>query len=489
MKALIKNHIVLPLKRCFDKFIRKPIKRLRAKVSAFINNHYFRRFTTLAYEKELKCRRRPAYRRMRTAVSNRMFWYVDKIDKEKDRDKKVSIVFICQFHAAWNACMSAFRAAVKDADFDVTLLALPEKVMQTGKSKHVSDITANIYGEENVAYEYCKSFYPETINGYDAETDTWFDLRALHPDYVVISRSNQNYLPPQYRSEVLSTYTKVVHIPYAYCKMNWDSRAVYRENLTDYTYAVFTENEMYQNMLKKIYHDLYGAKWKKIEFVGYPRFDLYETETKAVNKEKPTVLWLPRWLTEGRLEASTFFKYKDTLIDFFLHHPEYKLICRPHPKMFGNFIATGEMTEDDVAAFKKLFEETDNLHLDEYSDYLPSFEEADVFISDTTSLLVEEFITGKPIIFCGVMWHFDTDAKQWARHMYPVRNKQGLISQLESLLAGQDPKREERVKYVREHMKHDGKSGERIIAFLKKDYYGRMDRMTGVLPTGGTDSL
>lgn len=489
MKSFFKNHVILPLKRIFNKLIRNPIKKLNAKAKTFINNHYFRRFTTLSYEKELKCKRRPAYKRMRTAVNNRVFWYVNKIDKEKDQSKKLSIVFICQFHAAWNACMSAFRAAVDDADVDVTLLALPEKVMRTGKSKRVSDITADVYDEENIAYEYCKSFYPETINGYDSETDTWFDLRGLRPDYVVISRSNQNYLPPQYRSEVLSTYTKVVHIPYAYCKMNWDSRAVYRENLTDFTYAVFTENEMYKNILRKIYFDLYDAKWKKIEFVGYPRFDLYDTDIKSANKEKLTVLWLPRWLTEGRLEASTFFKYKDVLIDYFMHHPEYKLICRPHPKMFGNFIATGEMTEEEVASFKELFEKTENMHLDEYSDYLPSFEEADVFISDTTSLLVEEFITGKPIIFCGVMWHFDKDAKEWSRQMYPVRNKRALIDQLELLLRGNDPKKIKRNEYIKEYMKHDGKSGERIIAFLKKDYYGRMERMTGVLPTGGTISL
>ncbi len=471
MKILLNRFVVQPLKRLIEKLIKKPIRNLKKRIWSFINLRIFRRYTTLVTETKFKCKYYSSFRRKRTAVSNRVHWYIQNLEREKNKDKRLSIVFICQFHAAWNACMSTFQEAMKDPNIEVILLALPEKEMRQGKSKRVSDITAEIYGEENIAYEYCKSFFPETINGYDREKDTWFDLHALNPDYVVLSRSNQNYLPAQYRAEVLCTYTKVVHIPYAYCKMNWDSRAVYRENLADYTYAIFTENKMYQEMLRIIYHDLFAASWKKIEFFGYPRFDMYNHENRQEIKNPKTVLWLPRWVTEGRLEASTFFKYKDILISFFLDHPEYKLICRPHPKMFGNFIATGEMSETEVIEFKKLFAETSNFYLDEYSDYLPSFEDADIYISDTTSLLVEEFITGKPIIFCGVMSHFDMDAKNWACYMYLVHNRQGLISQLTSLLNGNDPQKLNREDYIKNGMKHDGNCGKRIVEFLKNDYY------------------
>lgn len=452
------------------KFIRFIHNRIIKRIKRFIKIRFFRRYTTFDFEMTVRTKLNPKFKRDRMDCCNKVYQQTLEIEKNRDKNKKVSIVFICQFNAAWNSCMSTFQAALADPDVDVTLLALPEKVMQKGVQARVSDITGEIYGD-NVAYEYCKSFFPDTINAYNEEKKTWYDLEALKPDYVVFSRSNQNYLPLQYRCNVLATYTKVCHIPYAYCKMLWDSRAVYRENLSDYVYATFTENQMYRDMLRKMYFDILQAKWKRIEFFGFPRFDLHGAPVDDPAKMPKTILWLPRWVTEARLESTTFFQYKDILIDFFLKRPEYKLICRPHPKMFGNFIATGEMPEEDVHAFKKLFAETENFYLDEYSDYLPSFEVADIYISDTSSLLVEEFITGKPIIFCGKMSHFDKDAKKWAKHMYPVRNEQNLMAQLTSLLDGHDPKKALRDGYIKEEMKHDGQCGQRIINFLKADYY------------------
>lgn len=483
----IRRRILKPLKaaikRILPKWLLESIRKFKDWCRMVYRNH-----TTFYFELMLKFRLNPKYKRTIRGKLQQTATAIVNIERVRDPQLKPRIVFLCQFTAAWNAMMSTFRAAVADPGVEVILLALPDKKARKGIEEQVADTFRGDDFGENTAYTYCKSFYPDVINAYDEDKQEWLDLKALHPDYVFFLRANDVYLPPEYRCSVVSTYAKLCFIPYAFCKMDRDSRVVYKLATMSYTYAIFTESEMYRDMLRKIFYHLLDAKWKQIECFGFPRFDLHGPVREAV-KEPKAVMWLPRWVTASRLESTTFFQYKDVLIEYFKKHPDIKFICRPHPKMFINFAATGEMTEEEIAAFKKLFAETDNFMLDEYADYLPAMTEADIFISDTSSLLVEELVTGKPIIFCGNMAHFDRDAKQWSHHMYPVRNKRMLVKRLGNLLAGHDPKRENRERYVREYMKHDGKSGERIIAFLKKDYYGRMERMTGVLPTGGTISL
>lgn len=388
---------------------------------------------------------------------------IDEIEA-RPRKKKISVVFVCHFPSVWNTGRSAFQAALKDPELEVHLLALPQKEM-----KENCEGSKEKYGE-NKSYTYCRQFYPDTINAFCEAEQGWFDLKSLNPDYVILTRPYDEEIQPGYQSNVLASYTKICYIPYSYCKMKWDSRMVYNCGFMDHVYAVFTESPMYCQMLKQIFCGIFKAGWKQVRYVGYPRFDLHHGQKRSTGRYKKTILWLPRWTTKDILESSTFFKYKDRLIEYAKAHPEVRLICRPHPLMLTNFISTGEMTGAEVETFKKTFDETDNLLLDESGDYLPSFEEADVFVSDTSSLLIEEFITGKPIIFCGSMSHFDREAKKWARLMYQVHSGEELIRRLRNLLDGHDPNQIPRLSFVEDNLRLDDNCGEKIIAFLKDDY-------------------
>lgn len=253
--------------------------------------------------------------------------------------------------------------------------------------------------------------------------------------------------------------------------MGWDSRLVYTPDFLQNVYAVFAENRERERSLRRVYHGLFHADWKKIACVGYTKLDLHKSMERKDTRFEKTVLWLPRWTTRELLEPSTFFQYKDQLLRYFQERPQFRLICRPHPLMFTNFISTGEMTEKEAADFKRLFSGTDNLFLDESGDHIPSFAEADIFLSDTSSLLVEEFATGRPVIFCGSMKHFDRRAKSWAGQMYHASGWKGLEVLLQKLLKGDDPGGMERRQRAKKLLSLDGKCGERMIAFIKKDYF------------------
>ena len=181
-------------------------------------------------------------------------------------------------------------------------------------------------------------------------------------------------------------------------------------------------------------------------------------------------MWLPRWTTNSTLDATTFFKYKDSIINYFLEHKDLKLICRPHPLMLRNFLSTGEMTQAEVDAFLKPFHEKKNFVYDDNPDYILAFMEADIFVSDSTSLLVEELITGKPIIYLGRHKTLSREAKEMALLFYSAGNETQLFRDLESLIDDNDSKKQERNEYIKEKMRHDGKAGERIMNFIKEDF-------------------
>lgn len=473
MLKAIYRHLIKPFFTGLLGLLQLPVKFvfwIKKKAVGALNRYMFSH-VSIDEENRFKCRNYKGFQIKKIALCNQIEWYLKQIKRDNwENKKRITIVFTCEFSAAWNSLSSTFQSAIDDPRIKVYILAIPEKKMVERKHNKGSRYSETEY-EKNEAYEYCSTFFPDTINAYDEKNKSWFDLRTLKPDYVIILRSGQVHYPKDYTAKELCKYTKVCQIPYSYAKMIWDTKSIYNPDISDYVYAIFTENQYCCDMLQHIYHDLFEAKWKKIIYLGYTRSDLYKENIYDTNQGKnTTILWLPRWVTESRLEASTFFKYKDELIQFFLKHPEYKLICRPHPMMFDNFLVTGEMTFEQITDFKRLFSETDNLYLDEYSDYLPSFNKADIFVSDTSSLLVEEFMTGKPVIFCGISSHFDQEAKKWSRYFYNVQNKKELLDRLSSLLNGNDPGKEERELYLKKEMKLDGNVGKRIVQFFKDDF-------------------
>ncbi len=411
----------------------------------------------------LRCIFQPGFRKRHTAAATRTYRHITAMERRIQTGRKIRVIFFCYSPSYWNACRSTFEAAIADPALEVYLLALSASVV-------TEDGYATSGFGDNLAYAFCRTFYQDVINAYNETSGQWFDLESLAPDYVVLSRPYDGEVQPGYRSAVIAAYAKICYIPYAYCKMNWDSRMVYGCDFMDNVYAVFTENEMYRAMVERIFCGIFRAGWKQVHCVGYPRLDLYQEMENAPGIGQKTILWLPRWTTRGILEPSTFFRYKDALIEFTRTHPGTRLICRPHQLMFQNFISTGEMKPADVTAFRKLFTETPNLRLDESGDYRPAFAAADIFVSDTTSLLIEAFATGKPVIYCGSPGHFDREARKWARLMYCARSWREVEGALNRLLEGNDPERSSREEYISAFIKFGEKVGRKIIDFIILDF-------------------
>ena len=193
----------------------------------------------------------------------------------------------------------------------------------------------------------------------------------------------------------------------------------------------------------------------KAYFVGFPRFDLIK-QISQEKSDKLTFLYTPRWAVDLKYNHNThWFDYFEPLMDFFSSHKEYNLIIRPHPGMFSNFIRRGIMTEEDVQNLKELVNSYTNIKFDTNKDYLKTFEDSDILISDMTSLLIEWFLTGKPIIFCDEYIHLNEIGREISQFFYQINNAEELINTIKKVSVV-DENKEARLKLVQKNKKTFG---------------------------------
>lgn len=308
-------------------------------------------------------------------------------------DSNVRVCFILQRTEIFTSVQSIFEAMCADARFSVSILVLP-RYDHAKRKVDVSTIKKNV--------EFCENLNEKItiINSFDENTNSFIDIHKFNFDFIFLGLPYTAEYPKEYDFKYFAQNSRLCYVPYG---SNYAAgKGMLRVNLTnnmlmsvDYLFADCDKVYQYCNSKLKLCKN---ADSKKIVYnIGFPRFDLVERDKKSCIK---TFLWLPRWTTStDNNEKSTFFENKDVLIKYFQSHPELSLIIRPHPLMFAHYIDTGVMSKAEVDAYKQLISDTPNITLDENPSYIGSFKKADCLIADYSSVVIEYFITGQPVIY------------------------------------------------------------------------------------------
>lgn len=389
-----------------------------------------------------------------------------EIIEHKEKQNPIVIVFICQVPALWNTVASIYEEATKDSRVKPYIIAIPEKIMAENYN-----IDAENYGK-NEAYDYCTKIYGnKVINGYNDETKTFFDIRSLDPTYVCLPRPYDMHVPPEYRSTEICKYAKLFFLPYGYTLCKWDVKMVYNIEFLSSVYAIYADNKYSADMVERSF-GIYDVGSKKRVFnLGYPAFDHYKGRQHTFDHNyKATVLWMPRWTTNKEIEATTFFKYKDSLIKYFKDHPDIKFIFRPHPLMLRNYVSCNLMTLEEEEQLLKDFETFPNFVYDNNGDYTLSLLSANIIISDYSSLLMHALIMEVPVIYTGKTSNFNSYIKKTEEGMYIVPGEKQLFDTLENLLKGNDLLVDKHKKVRKLLADDDFNAGKLVLNSLIEDY-------------------
>ena len=138
--------------------------------------------------------------------------------------------------------------------------------------------------------------------------------------------------------------------------------------------------------------------------------------------------------------------------------------------MFMNFIEKGIMTQNEVDSFKKECIECENIVIDEEKDYIPLLHRADLLIADYTSLLMEFFVTTKPIIYCDDSKGLNKEAQEMDNVLYHAMSYKDIEELVLQIMEGNDSMREERKLVINKLVPTNiGMIGEQIAQYLIDD--------------------
>ena len=395
----------------------------------------------------------------------------------ESRNEKMRIVFIVQRTEVFNSVRSIFEEAVANEECEVYLLPLPRCANES--EELIWDTYASVV-------EFCHQLYDaKVIDTYDFETEKYYDLTEIMPDYIFLNVPYTIQYPDVYSLEKLALISKVCYVPYGYAMPNEKICSdlyfdLYYVDLMKYVSFFFADGEISYSFCKK------NRMWltellvgKRLYKVGYPRFDTIDAQ--EVRQIGNRILWLPRWTVEKQIDAgnlsSHFFDYNDNLLEYVDNQEYYRLVIRPHPLMFENYIKYGLMSEKDVLKYKEVIKNNGKFSLDEKPSYDDAFNTADVLVTDYSSTIIEFFLRGKPVIYCGKKEELSSHIADVTKTFYYVNSWEQLKKVLDDLKNGIDPLKEERriaVKQFREGKKDAGKA---ILNVLRKSYESSKEKL------------
>lgn len=390
-----------------------------------------------------------------------------RLARKKQTGEKVNVLFICHRPSIWASMQPVYEALKADPLFRVQIVAVPLRSPVKGRG-----YLNSVYTSEG-AEDFFQS--EGALNGYDYETRQWLDLRTLEPDYVFYQQPYNVARPDAYTSHAVSDYAKVCYITY-YVMLDIDHRTVdctpvdFMHDLSFY----FSQNEadaaFIRGRLEKG-----GPNLCRVEITGHPRLEGLgkHREDRCElwrRKDSYKVLWMPRWTThEGNCH---FFTYREPLTAWCRSRANTELMLRPHPQAFKEWRSTGEMTEEQEAQLRQEFAQG-NFQLDERENFYPQLFTADVLITDPSSMIIDSYFTGKPILYCASNGRNDSVTELLRDGMYWVNSWEEAEKTLDMLRAGQDPLKEKRAECARRYQGAD-RAGptKRIHELLRADSLG-----------------
>ena len=349
----------------------------------------------------------------------------------------IKVVFICQYVPAWSKNKALYDALSEDSRFEPMLLCIPNRI-HGNQLDDPEDLS-------NDAYDYFRGQgYHDAVNALVGK-NRWFDLRAYAPDYVIYNRYDRP-MPLPYTSSAVAEYAKVCLIVYGVSLLKAEE-AMIDMRFSANTYCFFAESEGIQKEFLDRNRILHRMKLSRAELCGIPCLEnAFMAKDDAApawsfSKNAFRAIYTPRWTTDPIWGGSTFLQYRDFFLKFADMHTEMDILVRPHPLMFQNFIDTGLMTDKEVEAFESACVERPNIRLDKEKEYLATFWRSSILICDYSSMIIEYYITGKPIIYLTYDEHIEYTRQMddMLRGCYLVHDETELCRTVEMLLAGKDP--------------------------------------------------
>lgn len=386
---------------------------------------------------------------------------------------RIRVVFLTFYFEAWDALADVHAQMITDPRFEVTVISIPRRFSKDEP----------FGGEERVSKFFDLLGVRHLRFNFEDSSVGLAKLREIAPDYVFINYPWQRNYQPGYRVEVLSEFTKVCYVPYYSLALVNEPGEV---GVTPYLYTqrsnqlaslVFTQD---RNTL-----DAYAKTSRGNDYVhltGTPKLDALVRKTHSstgtwplVNSGNRKMVWAPHhsfspsWLNFGMFPET----FQD-MLGFASSHPEWDIVMRPHPIMFGTLIEQEIVPEEVLSEWLAAWRALPNTAIDQDGDIADAFAAADLFVTDGISFLGEYPIaTGKPAIFFDKSEHWPWSplgGLASAANIH-VRNFDAFVEVFDAIASNGLPEFSNEIDALRDAAQpYPGEAAQKIVEVIVDDY-------------------
>lgn len=311
---------------------------------------------------------------------------------------------------------------------------------------------------------------------YDPETRRAEHLEA---DIVFSTVIYEDQTLADYTTERLSHRALVAMLYYGYgglVRTN-ETKTPYLPNLV-FAWRYFVSNEANRRVSvaanARLAANTLACGYTKMDRLA----DLLARAARERTGRRPKVVLAPHHTIErgpDGLRLSTFIANAELYQELPREFPEIDFVFRPHPLLFPRLATAKWWGEERTAEYRRRLEANANVEFQQGGDYFATFAESDALIHDCGSFLAEYFYTGRPQCYllenaAAVEEQFLPFARRLFAHVTPAYDGAAVRRFLrETVLGGNDPDREARVRFAREEVcvNHPDATGGVIAAVLR----------------------
>lgn len=364
--------------------------------------------------------------------------------------RPVRVGFLVQMPEIWDKEEPVYRQMLSDQRFDVSLVVVPP-------FDRVRDKVGTTY-ENN----YFLKEYKEAITAYQGRG--WIDLHDRF-DYIFFQRPYDEYLPEELQSRNVVKYAKCCYIPYAFSGADVFNGGNTNKRFFRNFYFSFPESEYMTQLLKKEFSP--NDRLHHFEYLGYPALAPYYDIGNS--RQSRNILWTPRWSYDPKIGGSTFLENKDAILQIQEMYPGDRITFRPHPLMFGELELKKRMTREEIISFQQAIAAAGIIY-DTGDPIVSAIRDADILITDYSSIIIQYFITGKPVIYCEGGIKLNSVFEAMSEGFYIARDKDDIIKYINMLKNGNDELADKRKQIIADHLEGHRTAAKKITERIYSDY-------------------
>lgn len=384
------------------------------------------------------------------------------------KERKIRVLMIVSEPAKWK-CQTLYEALSRSTSFDV-VVGISAWNCQSDLDDEA--LEAHLAYSENV-FDKLGDRHVRTVRTHPRR---YLDLRLFNPDIVIY---NEQWRPAWGQGPVaVSSFALTFFIPY-YVPIFGNPFINCQQPVEQLSYVYFTLNDGWAREMLPFFSE--HRSTAQLVSLGYPALDCFARQKDRRPKED-YVIFAPHFAIPSRngsealspIIQSTFDWSGKFILRYAQAHSEIKWVFKPHPLLREKIALSGFMSKEELDEYYEAWARIGIVCLT--GDYQDFFLESRVMLTDSASFLPEYAATGRPLIHLWCDKNKETPPEPSLRLMdtfYRVSTSEELEKTLKLVVEDrQDPKREERLRVVKELGLCDNDAAGNMVAYFR-DLLGR----------------